>query len=177
MADSKEMTGYRLSKLSGVPQTTVTDLLSGKASLLKCNSETLYRLSKVLGIPMETLIDAEIQEKAAQDAFDVFRKGELTSLKNKGDIPYLLDLFKSGRIRRMYNKNDCAEAFYLLALADYLSRLHSVPLAQDYNDIREKKLAKPLYLHTSPKANHRKKGAIKEFQRFGIIEMDIRSLS
>ena len=52
----KNMTMYRLSKISGVPKTTVIDICSGKSSIEGCSAKTVYLLSKALGCPMETLM-------------------------------------------------------------------------------------------------------------------------
>lgn len=52
----KNMTMYRLSKISGVPKTTVIDICSGKSSIEGCNAKTVYQLSKALGCPMEALM-------------------------------------------------------------------------------------------------------------------------
>ena len=41
----KNMTKYRLAKLSGVPNATLSELCSGKTSIEKCSGETLYRIS------------------------------------------------------------------------------------------------------------------------------------
>lgn len=43
----QNMTKYRLSKESGVAQTTINDICSGKAELDKCSAGTLYRIAKV----------------------------------------------------------------------------------------------------------------------------------
>ena len=52
----KKMTMYRLSKISGVPKTTIIDICSGKSSIEGCNAKTVYQISKALGCPMETLM-------------------------------------------------------------------------------------------------------------------------
>lgn len=54
---SKNMTRYRLSQVSGVPKTTLTDLCTGKSSLANCSSRTLYQIAKALGCSMETLLE------------------------------------------------------------------------------------------------------------------------
>ena len=56
MLAQKDMTMYRLSKISGVPKTTVIDICSGKSSIEGCNAKTVYLLSKALGCSMETLM-------------------------------------------------------------------------------------------------------------------------
>lgn len=50
------MTMYQLSKLSGVPKTTVIDICSGKSNISACNAKTVLLLSKALGCTMEELM-------------------------------------------------------------------------------------------------------------------------
>ncbi len=52
----KNMTMYRLSKISGVPKTTILDICSGKSSIDGCNAKTVYLIAKALDCPMETLM-------------------------------------------------------------------------------------------------------------------------
>ena len=47
---------YRLSKESGVPWATLSDICSGKTKLERCSAATLSKLSKALGITMEELM-------------------------------------------------------------------------------------------------------------------------
>lgn len=44
--DSKNITKYHLSKISGVPKTTVIDICSGKSSLQKCSARTVQQLAE-----------------------------------------------------------------------------------------------------------------------------------
>jgi transcriptional regulator with XRE-family HTH domain len=44
-----------------VPNTTISDICSGKTSVKKCSAETLYKLSKALDVSMESLIKDEIE--------------------------------------------------------------------------------------------------------------------
>lgn len=53
------MTMYRLSKLSGIPKTTVIDICSGKSSIEGCNAKTVYALAKALGCTMEDLMQID----------------------------------------------------------------------------------------------------------------------
>jgi|LAHS01.1.fsa_nt_gb transcriptional regulator with XRE-family HTH domain len=176
----QKMSGYRLSKESGIPQTTVTDLLSRKASLLKCNAETLYRLAQTLGVTMEELLESEMKKKSRSDPFDSFRNEECRQLKKMGDIPYLIALLESGRIQKLYRDTILPQAFYLVGMADYLSRLHDVPLCKDFHAIRKKKLAKAIYPLSSRVASNPaglkklEEAALPEFKRFAIMEDDVR---
>lgn len=55
----KQMTMYRLSKVSGVAKTTVIDICSGKSSIGGCNADTVLRLSRALGCTMEELMQID----------------------------------------------------------------------------------------------------------------------
>lgn len=56
------MTIYRLSQLSGIPKTTLTDLGSGKTSLLDASGKTLLGISKALKVRIEELLELEPEE-------------------------------------------------------------------------------------------------------------------
>ena len=58
----KKMTIYRLSQLSGIPKTTLTDLGSGKTSLLDASGKTLLGISKALKVRIEELLELEPEE-------------------------------------------------------------------------------------------------------------------
>ena len=55
----KQMTMYRLSKISGVAKTTVIDICSGKSSIGGCNADTVLRLSRALDCTMEELMQID----------------------------------------------------------------------------------------------------------------------
>lgn len=59
----KGMSKYSLSKASGVPWSTLSDICSGKTDLNRCSVKTLSKLSKVLEIPIEEIIELEIPTK------------------------------------------------------------------------------------------------------------------
>lgn len=59
----KGMSKYRLSKISGVPWSTLSDICSGKTDLNRCSVKTLSKLSKVLEMPIEEIIKLEIETK------------------------------------------------------------------------------------------------------------------
>ena len=48
---------YRLSKISGILQSTLSDISIGKSKLLDCSGKTLLSLAKVLKISIETLLE------------------------------------------------------------------------------------------------------------------------
>ena len=57
----KKMTIYQCAKLSGIPYTTLSEVVRGKTRLEKCSAETVYKLSKVLNVTMEELMVDSIE--------------------------------------------------------------------------------------------------------------------
>lgn len=57
--DSKNITKYHLSQISGVPKTTVIDICSGKSSLQKCSARTVQQLARALDCTMEYIMSLD----------------------------------------------------------------------------------------------------------------------
>ena len=180
----KEMTKYRLSKESGVPQATINDICSGKADLEKCEAGTLYRIAKVLDVSIEDILESSKSEE--RTAFETFKSNTCHHVKDMGDVDFMIDVLESDRIRTLYNRQWYPEALYLLAMLDYLSRINHVPLCTKYDDIRMRKLSKPVYpvgvlmtsevLKSDEPIRKAQRNAIPEFSRFNIYESEVRNI-
>lgn len=59
LLDNKHITKYHLSKISGVPKTTVIDIFSGKSDIGHCSAKTIQQLAKALDCPMECIMELE----------------------------------------------------------------------------------------------------------------------
>ncbi len=55
--DQRNITKYRLSKMSGVPKTTIMDICSGKSAIENCSAHTVRQLATALGCTMEELME------------------------------------------------------------------------------------------------------------------------
>lgn len=178
------MTKYRLSKDSGVPQATINDICSGKADLEKCSAGTLYRIAKVLGISIEAILDSA--KDGIRSSFEIFKSNTCHHVKDMGDLDFIVVVLESDEVRKLYNKHWYPEALYLLAMLDYLSRINEIPLCSKYNDLRMRKLEKPIYpvgvllnsevLKSDEPLRIAEKEAIPEFRRFNIIESEVRNV-
>lgn len=185
----KNISRYRLAKDSGIPQTTVIDICSGKARIEKCSAETLYKIAKTLDVSMETLIEEEMLQKEPmphRSSFDVFKSNVCHFVKDKGDIDFIIETLENNEVRRLYDLKWYPEAFYLLAMIDYLSRENDIPLCTNYNDIRCQKLKEPIYptgvilsdaaMNTNRHKEESLLNAIPEFMHFNIIESEVRNV-
>lgn len=184
----KNISRYRLSKESGVAQTTVNDICSGKARIEKCSGETLYKIAKTLGVSIESLIENQMNKNNSEIrcSFDVYKSNVCHLVKDMGDIDFIIHTLENDQIRKLYNKKWYPEAFYLLAMVDYLSKENDVPQCTNYDDIRKQKLKKLIYptgvlladeaMHTDKYKKESLKSAIEEFLQFNIVESEIRNV-
>jgi len=179
----KGMTKYRLAKKSGVPQTTVVDICSGKARIENCSGETIYKLAKTLGVSMESLVADSVEYRPA---FETFKSNVCHAVKDMGDMDFLINTLETGKIRELYDREWYAESLYLLAMVDYLSRLNGFPPCAEYEDIRRAKLQKVVfpagvlaicaaYKSDEPKSESLRE-AIPEFLRHNIVEAEVRNV-
>lgn len=183
LLEQKGISIYKLSKNSGIPYTTVSDICTGKAQLEKCSSETVYRIAKELDVSMETLLEPYLFKRSS---FELFKSNVCHQLKELGDIDFIIETLEQDNIRKYYKRNWFPECFYLLAMLDYISRLNDVPLCTAYNDLRHCKLQEPIYpasILTASKVSINSnikafalKEAIPEFARFNIIEAEVRNV-
>ena len=183
LLEQKGMTKYRLAKSSGIPQTTVVDIFSGKVRIEKCSGDTLYKLAKTLDVPMETLVEDAMEYRPA---FDTFKSNVCHMVKDMSDLDFLLETLETDKIRKLYNKKWYPESLYLLAMVDYISRENDVPVCEEFNDLRAARLLDPVYPSSviamsvfsnseQPKIESYAQ-SIPEFKRFNIVESDVRNV-
>lgn len=63
LLDEKKMTKYHLSKISGVPKTTILDICAGKSAIGKCSAKTIQQIASALNCSMETIMQLDAPEK------------------------------------------------------------------------------------------------------------------
>lgn len=183
LIQEKNLSIYRLSKNSGIPYATLNDIVNDKARLEKCKAETVYRLAKELDLSMEDLLAPYISKRCD---FELFKSNVCHSLKDLGDIDFIVETLEKDEVREYYNRQWYREAFYLLAMLDYISRINNVPACEEYEDIRCKKLQSIIYpksiLALSAVSKDEsvkelaKKESIPEFMRFNIVENEVRNV-
>ena len=111
--------------------------------------------------------------------FENFKSSICHSVKNMGDIEFLLEIVKSNKIHNYYENDELLECYYLLGMVDYLCRVNDLPYNNEYNYIRQYKLENPVFpsgIHVlcsvfnsdEPKNEFLKK-AIPEFLRYNIV--------
>ena len=104
LLSKQNMSMYKLSKVSGVPKTTVFDICSGKSSIGSCNAKTVLLLSKALGCTMEEIMKID---NADYDTETGLPKN--SSHYEKGLPPYLIqsiDAMKESWVKIDSGKKD-----------------------------------------------------------------------
>ena len=183
LLQNKNMTKYRLSKLSGVPYTTINDICSGKADMKKCSVDTVYRIAAALEVTMEELVEPYYEDRPD---FESFKSSICHRLKEMGDIDFVIDILETDLITSYYEKKWYPETMYLLAMLDYVSRENAIPMCDKYDELRTKKLSKAVFPRSvlalcaaanddSPK-EAALKNAIPEFLRHNIVESEVRNV-
>lgn len=175
----RKLSVYECSKLSNIPYTTLLELVNNKSKFENCNVKTIIKLSDALKIPLTELISMELEYRMP---FEEFRSEICHKLKSLGYIEFLKHILSSNIIIDYYNKGWHEECFYTLALTDYLLEQNHIPIAKEYNFIRNKKLKNILYprdiIMTSKIKNEKiKKSILKKampaFLNYNIVETDI----
>ena len=180
MLQEKNMSIYQCSKLSGIPYTTLSELVRGKTNLENVSVGVAYKLSKVLNVTIEDLLELVNEQRID---FEIFKSNVCHLVKTNGDLDYIINTLQKDEVNRYWEKKWYPEAFYILAMIDYLSRINDIPLCDKYDHIRTKSLKEPLFpkgikMISNLKSNtdiedESIKEAIPEFLRFNIIEKDV----
>lgn len=107
----RNISKYRLSKNSGIPYTTLIDIINGKARLEKCSAETVYKLSHALNIPMEELLAPYFEKRCS---FELFKSNVCHHLKEPGDIDFVIDTLEKIKFVSIIIGNGIRKVFICL---------------------------------------------------------------
>ncbi len=187
----KKISRYKLSKDSGVPQSTISDLCNGKTSIENCSVGTLYKISKALNVSLDFIMERNEKDKIETDnhrsSFELFKSNVCHEVKDMGQIEFIKKLLVSNDIQKYFDKGWQLEALYLLGMLDYLSRINDVPLCTNYNKLRNYKFSETIYptgillmsevTNNSDIKKEALENAIPEFLRFNIVENEIEKVA
>jgi len=182
---NKNMSKYRLSKLTSIPYSTLNDIVSKKTDIMNCSVSTVYKIAQALDVSIEILINTNSNSinLSIQPDFEAFRSNVKQAINDNNPYNFIKYVHKENSIRKLYDEDFYSEAFYLLATIDYLSRIYNIPIFTEFNDLRKYKLQDRLYpasvinmANVNRESNILEqsfKNSILEFKRFNIIENEI----
>ena len=194
------MSRAELSARSNIPESTLRDILNGKAQMDRCEAATLYNIAYALDVSVEDILegywDALERDAPARIAvhddsslmnFYVLADSMLGRLRATGDLAFIDGIDQNGWIERLYQGREYRCALFLLGMLDYLCRENGVRQVARYDEYRKARLDGPVYALRTLNVNdddgafqrartEAENSAIPELGRFGIYmtEEDIR---
>ena len=194
------MSRAELSARSNIPESTLRDILNGKAQLDRCEAATLYNIAYALDVSVEDILegywDALERDAPARIAvhddsslmnFYVLADSMLGRLRATGDLAFIDGIDQNGWIERLYQGREYRCALFLLGMLDYLCRKNGVRQVARYDEYRKARLDRPVYALSTLNVDNEdgafqrarteaENSAIPELGRYGIYmtEEDIR---
>ena len=175
---------YELSKRSGIAYSTLSDIIKGKTPIDRVSSRNLHALAEALDYSMDTLYS--MMHVPERTSFETFKSQVRHEVKMLGDISFIDETLRTDMINRYWHWEWYYEAFYLLAMLDYLCRLNKVSIESKYDSLREYSLPETVYpmdIELAAKIEDRldiRKTAIREsipeFIKYNIVEKEIRDV-
>ena len=118
-----------------------------------------------------------------RSSFEIFKSNICHLVKDMETKNFISFVEENDTILKLVRMNRIAEALYILAMLDYLSRINSLPISDKYDSLRSIKFDSPLFpssikfLSTLDSSDFLLKKAteesIPEFSRHNIIEYEI----
>ena len=169
---------YKLANNALVAYPTVYNIVNGKVDILNCKLGVIKKIADSLDLTIDelyTLCDKNY-------TFDLFRSEQCHLVKRMGEVHFIINLLEKRKIDYYWKLNMKAEAFYLTAMLDYLSKRNNLPICKDYSEIRKYKLEETIYPIDTElskrligKNSHKEalKHAIPEFLEYNIVECEV----
>ena len=202
LMEQHNMTRADLCRKSGLPDSTLRDILSGKAQIDHCKAGTLLLLADALDTTVEEIIDnyldEALEEELESEPEELHDSNSLidfyTLVKmirrirlRKGDIAVMHEICRLQWIEKLFTAGAYRCALFLLGFVDYLCTEHNLDVPERYNSYRGYWLDQPVYpvelfnpYNDDPDSfdlgrNYNQMCAIPELARFGIYmtEYDI----
>lgn len=156
------MTRADLSMMSGVPDSTLRDIFSGKAQIDHCEAATIYGIADALGTTVEDILDHYWDECLEDDDEEVWKRqplhdghtlllfystvDKLVQLRQAVEDADLASCFSSEPfIDYFFDKGFYREAFFLLGITDYLNRKLGKKTEPRFDAYRVYRLDNPVY--------------------------------
>ena len=189
-----------LSARSNIPESTLRDILNGKAQLDRCEAATLYNIAYALDVSVEDILEGywDALERDAPSRTSVHDENSLMNfymladsmlgrLRATGDLAFIDGIDQNEWVERLYDDGQYRCALFLVGVMDYLCRKNGIWQIARYNEYRELRLDSPVYSLSTLNVNSddgdfqrarndAENNAIPELGRYGIYltEEDIR---
>lgn len=82
MLDNKGISKYKLSKITGIPKTTIIDICSGRSDIEKCSARTVKQLALGLDCTMEEIMDLTAEDSYLEHGLPDFLNVSIQKMKD-----------------------------------------------------------------------------------------------
>ena len=194
------MSRAELSARSNIPESTLRDILNGKAQLDRCEAATLYNIAYALDVSVEDILEGywdalerdapsrtSVHDENSLMNFYVLADSMLGRLRATDDLAFIDGIDQNEWIERLYQSGQYRCALFLLGMVDYLCRKNGIRQVARYDEYRKARLDRPVYALRTLNVNdddgafqrartEAENNAIPELGRYGIYmtEEDIR---
>ena len=189
LMDDHNMNRADLSRLSGIPESTLRDILNGKARLDRCAAGTLCAIAKALGTTVEEILQHDDRQAKEQTLihdsesmlyFYTMVDASMIKLGRIGEVAFIEEIYRENWIERFIISGSWRMGLFLLGLTDYLSRKNQLELNPEFDPCRDFCLDQPVYSMATldddddpeyfAKAKARaERSAVPELARFNIF--------
>ena len=161
LMNKKCMTRADLSMMSGVPDSSLRDILSGKAQIDHCEAATIYGIAEALGTSVEDILDHYWDECLGADDEECGREAlhdghtlllfystvdKLVQLRQAVEDASLASCInRETFIDQFFTMGFYREAFFVLGLTDYLNRKLGKKTDPRFDAYRVYRLDNPVY--------------------------------
>ena len=92
LLDQRGISKYKLSKMTGIPKTTIMDICAGRSDIARCSARTVQMIARGLECTMEEIMD--LSEEYLEFGLPGFLNESILRMKDAWykvdrDIPYL----------------------------------------------------------------------------------------
>lgn len=161
----KNISIRQMSIMTNIPYTTLNDIVNNRVFIEDCQYKTLKKIADFVNLSIDDLV-------YQKEDFQTFRNKLHHRIKVSDELDLLVEVLEHKEIDYYYFHDDLLKAFYMLSLADYISRKNNLPLCIDYSELRRKKLKEPYYVGDMVEWRD-DKNCIEEFLAHNIYEGDL----
>lgn len=161
----KKISVRAMSEVTGIPYSTLNDIVNNKVNLEECQYRTLKKIASFVGVSIDNLV----YEK---EDFQTFRNKLHHEIKCTDSVEIVLEILETRKIDYYLMHHDNLKALYMLSLLDYFSNQNKIPLCSEYSELRMQKLEKPYYVGDKTRFV-KYDNCIDEFVKHNIYEGDL----
>ena len=148
---------------SGIPESTLSDILNGETDLRYCQAKTINKLAKAMDLTVDEILHLEpvsrlwtpsprfdpVHEFDNAPFFASFRRETLDKIKRYGEEEYVFSTLRSGWAEELYAEEDYPEALYTMGLVDYLAARNKMLRITRYDKYRGDMMKVPVLASTA----------------------------